>query len=245
MKNFNPFSIFFAGKKRRIKDMTAAVEAMKSSEKDLAFIVRFNEETFFKSIDISVFGGNFLCLKDKRDIIAFTALYSMTFFELRLEDIFGIDEVFEFSERGIRSKDDKKRQAAEELTKQLKENVPMISALKKMASVLIDMPFPPLNTKNPVFTAQNYVLYWGAASIGSAFLKAVINNISFSNKLGENYLEAAKKAEILSDYQSIVSLCREIPTLFSRSSYRIESAPSFKAAENLQQTVKEEESADT
>ncbi len=245
MKNFNPFSIFFAGKKRRIKEMTEAVETMKASEKDLAFIVRFNEETFFKSIDTSVFGGNFLCLNDKRDIIAFTALYSMAFFQLSLEDIFGIDEVFEFSEKGIRSKDDKKHQAAEELTKQLKENAPMIPALKKMASVLIDMPFPPLNVKNPVFTAQNYVLYWGAASIGSAFLKAVINNVAFSNKLGEKYLEAAKKAEILSDYQSAVSLCREIPVLYSRSSYRIEAAPNFKAVEKLQQAVKEEESADT
>lgn len=240
MKFVNPLSNFFDGKKRRMSEMTAASEAMKTSAKNLAFVTRFNEETFFKSADLSLFGGSPLSLTEKRDMTAFASLYAIAFYGLTFKDIYTVEEVFGFSEAGIRSKDEQKRQAANDLLHKLKEREPLDSVLRKTAQTLTDMPFPVLDVKNPVFTAENYVNYRETASVGFSFLKAAE---AFSDKSEELYLKAVKKAEIFSDYRFAASLCEEIPAIDDRRGYRIKAAKSFKAAEKLQQRVKEEESA--
>ena len=198
--------------------------------KDLAFVTRFNAETFFKDTDISVFGRSALSLSEKQDAAAFTALYAIAFCGLTFEDIYRVDQVFSFSDTGIRSKDMQKRQASEALLKQLKENS------------FMSLKLPPLNVTNPIFMAENYVNYWGTAAMGAAFLKPAANN---KELLGQDdlFAEAAKKAEIMADYRYAVSLCQEIPTVGKGSRFRIKAAPSFKAAEKLQQTAEEKENA--
>ncbi|MCM1298380.1 MAG: hypothetical protein NC203_08325 [Firmicutes bacterium] len=241
MKKFNPLLIIFAGRERRRAEIAAAKEAMRSSSKELAFVERFNEENFFKDRDISLFGSTF-ALTERREVTALTALYAIARCGITFKDIYAVEEVFGFSESGIRCKDDQKHQAALELLHKLEEKEPLGGVLQEMAQALIEMPFPPLDVKNPVFTAKNYVNYWGTALIGSSFLKAVVDNKILSAGLGELYLGAAKKAEMFSDYRSAAALCEEIPAIDPSGSCRIKKAPSFKSAEKLQQSIKEEES---
>lgn len=227
---------YLTNKNRPEMEMKVASAIMDTASKDLAFVTHFNTETFFKDTDISVFGRSVLCLTDPSHITAFAALYAIALYDLTFEDIYKVDGVFGFTDEGIRSKDLKKRQAAEELTALLEKKAPLTAQLDKMAAAVINLPLPPLEVKNPIKTAENYVSYYGAAAIGTAFLKAVINNDRLPPV--SLYDKAAKKSQILSDYQSALLLCREIrsQTLFQKS-------PCFKKTENLQQTVKEETNA--
>ena len=226
-----PIFLHMAEARRPYMEIKTASAIIDIALKDLAFVTRFNAETFFKVTDISVFGRS-----------AFTALYAIAFCGLTFEDIYRVDQVFSFSDTGIRSKDMQKRQASEALLKQLKENSFTASSLQKMAEALMSLKLPPLNVTNPIFMAENYVNYWGTAAMGAAFLKPAANN---KELLGQDdlFAEAAKKAEIMADYRYAVSLCQEIPTVGKGSRFRIKAAPSFKAAEKLQQTAEEKENA--
>lgn len=229
---------YLASKKRPLMEMKTAAAIMDIASKDLAFVTRFNAETFFKDADTSVFGRSVLCLSEKQDVAAFTALYAIALYGLTFEDIYRVEQVFGFTDGGIRSKDAQKRQAAMELIKLLEEKSPLTRELDKMAQALIDLPLPPLEVKNPILTAENYVNYFGAAAIGSAFLKSVINNGRLPPISRNLYESAAKKSEIMSDYQSALRLCAEIQAGGGSLSPKI--SQSLKETENLQQTVKEE-----
>lgn len=237
-----PIFLHMAEARRPYMEIKTASAIIDIALKDLAFVTRFNAETFFKDTDISVFGRSALSLSEKQDAAAFTALYAIAFCGLTFEDIYRVDQVFSFSDTGIRSKDMQKRQASEALLKQLKENSFTASSLQKMAEALMSLKLPPLNVTNPIFMAENYVNYWGTAAMGAAFLKPAANN---KELLGQDdlFAEAAKKAEIMADYRYAVSLCQEIPTVGKGSRFRIKAAPSFKAAEKLQQTAEEKENA--
>lgn len=240
MKFFSPF---FWGKKRRLEEIAAAKKILTASQKDLAFVTRFNDEYFFKELDLSPFYNNRLDFSEKTVLTAFTALYAMTFKGLSFEDIYRIDEVFAFSEAGIRSKDDARRQAAEELAELLIHNdIDKLSqAVQKMGERLWGIGLPPVDEKKPVFNAKNYENYVAAAALGKAYIVAKKNNLELTEamrkNMGEDFEKTEKRAKLLCDYKYAADYCLEIQTLGERGCADYTAAYSYKEVKKLAEEV--------
>lgn len=212
---------------------------MQTSLKELAFVSRFNEETFFKNMSMSEFDCGRLGIEEKSHLSAFAALYAMTFFSLSFRDIYTVDEVFSFSEGGIRSKDAAKAEAARQLKEELKRlsDNDLALTLKKMGDRLLTIPLPEADARNFVVLAENYVYYIAAANIGEVFLKAA--EAMWKRKAHE----PVERAEMLCEYRYAKELCEEIYSMANEGVGDISKAHSFKKAEALQKKI--EKAAET
>lgn len=220
---------FVKGKqKKMLLQMGGAI--MNTSLKELAFVNRFNEETFFKNLPMSEFDCGRLDINEKSLLSAFTALYAMTFFSLSFRDIYTVDEVFSFSDGGIRSKDTAKSEAAKRLREDLKRlsDNDLALTLKKMGDQLLSVALPEIDARNFAVLAENYVYYVAAANIGEAFLKAA--EAVWKGKARE----PVQRAEIFCEYRYAKELCDEIYSMLNQGIPDISKARSFRKAEVLQ-----------
>lgn len=220
---------FVKGKqKKMLMQMGGAI--METSLKELAFVNRFNEETFFKNLPMSEFDCGRLDINEKSLLSAFTALYAMTFFSLSFRDIYTVDEVFSFSDGGIRNKDVAKAEAARNLQGDLKQlsDDDLALTLKKMGDQLLSVALPEIDARNFAVLAENYVYYVAAANMGEAFLTAA--EAVWKGKARE----PVQRAEIFCEYRYAKELCDEIYSMLNQGIPHISKARSFRKAEALQ-----------
>ncbi len=222
---------------------------MNQALKNQSFVTRFNEETFFKNTDLSQLAEDRLGIKERTDILSFVILYSVSFFGLKYNEIFTVDDVFGFSDNGIRSKDNVKTSAAAALGKDLQRcgDMQLGSMLELMGQALCEIPLPKLNCDVAAKTALNYVLYSAAAQTGNVFLKIIRGESKpakcYSREYEFSYGKAEDRAELLSDYKYAAKLCEEIRELLSVKGRAIYNAHSYNDAKELQKRVRDEENA--
>ncbi len=222
---------------------------MNQSLKNQAFVTRFNEETFFKHTDLTYLAENRLGIREKADILSFVILYSVSFFGLNYNDIFTVDDVFGFSENGIRSKDSIKANAAAALGKDLQRcsDMQLGSMLEQMGQALCEIPLPEINCNIAAQSALNYVLYNGVSQTGKTFLQ-IMRGLSEPAKCYKegyeySYGRAEHRAELLSEYEQAAKLCEEFKELISIKGAAIHNANKHGFIEELQKKVRNEENA--
>lgn len=219
---------------------------MKTSVKELAFVNRFNEETFFKNVPMKPFENGTLNISEKDALVAFAALYAMTFYDLSFRDIYTVDEVFGFSETGIRSKDTAKREATVRLSGELEkaDNDTIAAALKKMGETLLNIPLPEIDTKNFVTLAENYVYYNAVSNMGTAYIKAAEPEKKAaahgSGYDGDIFARALKRAELLENYKFAALLCEETAALAEKGQRGVSRSRNRKKAECVRKMAKKE-----
>lgn len=212
---------------------------MKTSVKELAFVTRFNEETFFKNVPMKPFENGRLNISDKETSGAFAALYAMTFYDLSFRDIYTVDEVFGFSETGIRSKDTAKREATMRLSDELEkaDDNTIAAVLKKMGETLLKIPLPEIDTKNFVTSAENYVYYNAVSNMGTAYIKAAAYG---SGNDGDIFARALKRAVLLEDHKFAALLCEETAALAEKGKHGISRSRSRKKAAEVRKRAEKE-----
>lgn len=206
-----PLLTFLIGRKQKEMRYKVGAAAMKLSKSELAFITRFNEETFFKNVPVQPIIE--LGLAENKDIVSFAALYSMAFYGLSFRDIYTVDEVFSFSSPDIRSKDRAKNQAAMELSEALETSELRKKAelIEKMGEALFELPLPEIDSKNMLALAENYIFYTAAADIGSAYsLAAEALSGKLSAAVSAKREKIKERAVLLSDYRHASALCEEM-----------------------------------
>ncbi len=231
VQKLNPVLSFILNKKRKNLSVKVGAAAVKLSQNELAFVTRFNEETFFKNVPIRPF-SNF-GITEKRDLSAFTALYTITFYGLSLRDIYTVDEVFSFSSSDIRGKDDVKHHAASELshtaeTSDLRKKADIVY---KMGEALFGLPLPESDTEKLLVLAENYVFYSAVSDIGTAYLKALETVLlKFPQNLKSDIME---RARLLSDHRYLSELCEEMTALAAAGKTNITKVKSRKKAASV------------
>lgn len=236
-------------KKQGELELKTGGSLMNQSLKNRSFVTRFNEETFFKNTDLTQLSDERLGIMERTDILSFVILYSVSFFGLKYNDIFTVDDVFGFSDNGIRSKDNVKTNAAAALSKDLQRcsNVQLGSMLEQMGQVLCEIPLPKLSCDVAAKSALNFVLYGAAAQTGSVFLKVIKGESEAAKCYRRDYElsfgRAAHRAELLSDYRQAAELCEEIRELLSINGSTVYNARSHNAVKELQKRVRDEENA--
>lgn len=219
---------------------------MKTSVKELAFVTRFNEETFFKNVPMNPFENGRLNISEKDALGAFAALYAMTFYSLSFRDIYTVDEVFGFSETGIRSKDTAKREATMRLSEELEksDNDTITANLKKMGETLLNIPLPEIDVKNFVTLAENYVYYNAVSNMGKAYIKATEPGTEAmdygSGNDGDIFARALKRAELLENYKFAALLCEETAALAEKGRRSISRSRNRKKAEYVRKMAEKE-----
>ena len=236
-------------KKRKSVLIKTGAAVMKTSVNELAFVTRFNEETFFKNVPMEPFEKGSLNISEKDLLGAFAALYAMTFYGLSFRDIYTVDEVFGFSDVGIRSKDTAKREAAMGLSEEIKRNdkEQIISTLRKMGETLLKVPLPEIDVKNFVTLAENYVFYNAASDMGRSFIKAAeLESESMASCLGnlvkadDGFAAALKRAALLEDYKFAARLCEEMASLAENGQSTVSKARNRKKAAEVQKRAEKE-----
>ena len=218
---------------------------MKTSVKELAFVTRFNEETFFKNVPMKPFENGRLDISEKDSLTAFAALYAMTFYGLSFRDIYTVDEVFGFSETGIRSKDTAKREATMRLSEELEkaDNDTIAANLKKMGETLLNIPLPEIDAKNFVTLAENYVYYNAVSNMGTAYIKAArFEKVAAygSGIDGDIFARALKRAALLENYKFAALLCEETAALAKKGRRGISRSRNRKKAEYVRKMAEKE-----
>lgn len=219
---------------------------MKTSVKELAFVTRFNEETFFKNVPMKPFENGRLNISEKDALGAFAALYAMTFYELSFRDIYTVDEVFGFSETGIRSKDTAKREATMRLSDELEkaDDDTIAAVLKKMGETLLKIPLPEIDVKNFVTLAENYVYYNAVSNMGAAYIKAAGLKSEAaaygSGNDGDIFASALKRAVLLEDHKFAALLCEETAALAEKGQHGISRSRSRKKAAEVRKRAEKE-----
>lgn len=225
-----PIFSYILNKKRNELAVKVGAAVMKISRNELAFVTRFNEETFFKNVSvkpISSFG-----ITENGDLSAFAALYTIAFHGLSIRDIYTVDEVFSFSAPDIRGKDDVKRQAASELSlkSETASDEERTYIIQKMGQALFELPLPEADTKNLLVLAKNYVFYNAVSDMGNAYRKA-LDAVSPSPALTKGKEDVRERARLLSDYRYLAELCEEMSALAAAGKTNITAAGSRKKAE--------------
>ena len=233
-RKLNPVLSFILNKKRKILTAKVGAAAMKLSQNELAFVTRFNEETFFKNVPLKPFSS--FGITEKKDLSAFTALYTIAFYGLSLRDIYTVDEVFSFSSPDIRGKDDVKHRAASELSR-LAENADCkekADIVDKMGESLFMLPLPEADTGNLLVLAENYVFYNAAADMGAAYLKAfdaVFSDLASSEQSEKAHIK--ERARLLADHRYLAELCVEMSALSAAGKTNAVKTKSRKKAESV------------
>ncbi|MCM1055437.1 MAG: hypothetical protein NC394_07945 [Bacteroides sp.] len=222
--------------KRKELIIKAGAAAMKLSEGELAFVTRFNEETFFKNVPMKPFEGGRPELSDKSLLTAFAALYAITFFGLSFRDIYAVEEVFGFSDKDIRKKDLAKHEAALRLSEEIGawDGRALSDNLQKMGEALLRVPLPEINVKNFLVLAENYVFYNAVSDMGRAYIKAAE---SVDN---EKSAQALKRAALMEDHRYAARLCEELAAMTESGAVNILRARSRKKAEETRKRAERE-----
>lgn len=240
-------SPFPLGLKRRTDalKLKISVSLMRSAADDLRFVSRFNEETFFRGFsDTQLFSSPLLDLSEKSVRSGFTSLYAMTFFGLTDRDVFTVDGVFGFTDIGVRSKDDKRQKAAEELSSRIMGNdlADLADMADKMGARLLELDLPPVNVDDPMTLAQNCTLYAGFARIGKAYSSALSGlEIALApDDPGSSCKPAKRRARLMAQYDCALQLCQGILTLLTVRKPRISALKGYKQAQELERQLESE-----
>ena len=242
-KSSRPSSPFPFGLKRRTGELRLkiSVSFMRSAAEDLRFISRYNEETFFRGLPESSFASSLVDLSDKSVRIGFAVLYAMTFFGLTDRDVFTVDGVFGFTDRGVRSKDDIRQKAAWELSEKLKRGdmAELAETADKMGARLLELPLPPVDVNEPVSLAKNCTLYAGLAQVSKAFLTALspLEIAIVPDVPGASYKAAKERAGLMCGYDNALQLCQGILTLLTAKKPQLSSLTGYRQAQRLGQKL--------
>lgn len=239
-------SPFPLGLKRRTENLRlkVSVSLMRSAADDLRFISRYNEETFFRGLSEQDFTSKLLDLSDKQVRTGFTVLYAMTFFGLTESDVFSVDGVFGFTDTGVRSKDDTRRNAAKELSERIRQGDPsrLGKLADKMGEKLLELPLPPVNADDPVTLARSCTLYAGFSQLGKAYLTALspLEIALVPDNIGVSHQAAKQRAKLLSQYDNALMLCQGILTLLTAKRPQLSSLKGYGQSRQLMQQIEAE-----
>lgn len=220
---------------------------MNQAEKDLAFVTRFNEETYFKSTNLTQYTEKRLGLKEKSDILAFTVLYSVSFFGLSYNEIFTVEDVFGFSDSGIRSKDGIKTNAALALKNDLQRctDAQLGSMLEQMGQALCRIPLPRIYSDIGARLALNYVLFNAVSKTGETFLQLTNSELEpvriYKKRYEASFKQAEERAKLLSEYKEAADMCVELKELLNSLGAVVSDAKHYVKTLELEKKVKEEE----
>lgn len=220
---------------------------MVQAEKDLAFVTRFNEETYFKSTNPTQYAEKKLGIKEKSDVLAFTVLYSVSFFGLSYNEIFTVEDVFGFSDNGIRSKDGIKTNATLALKNDLQRctDAQLGSMLEQMGQALCRIPLPKIFSNIGARLARSYVLYNAVSRTGEVFLKLTDSSIEpvqiYKKRYEDSFKAAEERARLLSEYNEAADMCGELKELPNSLGAVISDAKHYGSTLDLEKKVKEEE----
>lgn len=238
-----PFSYKAALKRQGEVRLKAALGIMRIKTNELAFVNRFNEEKFFRGINLDAASEKIRDFCDKPLLLDLSALYAITFYGLSFRDIYTVDEVFGIFDRDIRSKDDIKGEAAVQLLRDIDRSSEeeMTDTLMKMGKALLSLSAPEADPRDAAALADNYIAYYALAGIGEAYLRATEGNpqiqLIAQRDFSEEYREIIDRAKLLSEYAAAKALCEEIPSLCETGTKNISAASGYKAAMNFHSEV--------
>lgn len=223
---------------------------MKEALKNQAFVTRFNEETYFRGVDLTQLMEERLGISDRESILSFVILYSVAFFGLSYNDIYTVEEVFGFSEGGIRNRDNVKTNSAYSLKNDLMRcgDGQLGSMLEQMGQAVLRIPLPRLNPDGAAASACGYLLYCAAAQTGKTLLKIMEGSKEpvkwYRGDFEYSYNKARERAELLSEYGKAAALCDDIGSLTAVKGAAITDSPRYVQTEELEKRVRKEKDAD-
>lgn len=238
-----PFSYRAALKRQDEVRLKIALGIMRIKTNELAFVNRFNEEKFFRGINLEAASGKVREFCDRPLLPYLSALYAMTFYGLSFREIYTVDEVFGIFDRDIRSKDDIKGEAAARLLRDIDSfsDEDMAEALVKMGKTLAELPVPEADPDNIAAMAENYAAYCALSGIGEAYLRVTEGNpkiwLVMERDFQSEYREIIAGAKLLSEYKSAQKLCEEIPLLCETGVKNISAAAGYKKAMTFHKEV--------
>lgn len=231
-----PFSYNAALKRQGEVKLKISMGIMRIKNNELAFVKRFNEEKFFRGINLEAASEKIRKFCDRHLLLDLSALYAMTFYGLSFRDIYTVDEVFGAFDRDIRSKDDIKGEAAVRMLRDIDRltDEELAGTLVKMGKALMELPVPEANPDDAITMAENYTAYCALSGIGDAYLRAAEENsriwLVLKRDFPSEYEAAAKRAKLLSDYKAAIKLCEEIPLLCETGAKSCSAAAGYAAA---------------
>lgn len=239
-----PFSYNAALKRQGEVQLKISTGIMRIKTNELAFVNRFNEEKFFRGINLETASEKIREFCDRHLLLNLSALYAMTFCGLSFRDIYTVDEVFGAFDRDIRSKDDIKGEAAVQLLKDIDRfnDEEMAETLIKMGNTLVGLPTPEADPNNAVTLAENYAAYCALSGIGESYLRVTEENpktwLVLERDFSSEYKKIIGRAKLLSKYKSAKNLCEEIPLLCETGVKNFSAASGYKAAMTFYREIK-------
>jgi hypothetical protein len=182
---------------------------IKAAKRDFDFVIHFNTEMFYQNLiakgqcftketAIAIYCDErytkIIDLSDSRERMGFITLYAITFYGLRLEDLYSIDSIFSLDVN--RESDEKKRLAGQEVFNLVfNENRNDIQkAAFMMGEALKNLPLPEININVNSLIKKNYTLYCGIGDMGRAFSRLILS-------LDKSFGESVKTARRISFYK--------------------------------------------
>ena len=246
---FDKFLYRLALKRQGELEIKIGGSLMKEALKNQAFVTRFNEETYFRGVDLTQLAKERLGISDKESILSFVILYSVAFFGLSYNDIYTVEEVFGFSDNGIRSRDSVKTNSAYALKNDLQRcsDGQLGSMLEQMGQTLFRIPLPKLSADSASTSACGYLLYCAAAQTGKTLLKIMDSEREAARCYREDfeysYNQTRERAELLSEYRKAAALCDDIGSLMAVKGAVIANSPRYVQTVELEKRVRETEDA--
>ncbi len=248
-KFFDKFLYGLALKRQGELEIKIGGSIMKEALKNQAFVTRFNEETYFRGVDLTQLAEERLGISDRESILSFVILYSVSFFGLNYNDIYTVEEVFGFSDNGIRSRDSVKTNSAYALRNDLQRcnDRQLGSMLEQMGQTLFRIPLPKLSADSAAASACGYLLYCAAAQTGKTLLKIMDSGREparcYRDDFGYSYDQTRARAELLSEYGKAAALCDDIGSLTAVKGALVTHSPRYVQTEELEKRVRELENA--
>lgn len=231
-------------------DMKVGGSIMKENLKNQAFVTRFNEETYFKGLDLTQLLEERLGISDRESILSFVILYSVAFFGLNFNDVYTVEEVFGFSDNGIRTKDNVKTSSAYALRNDLMRcsDRQLGSMLEQMGQALFGIRLPKLTAYSATGSVCNYLLYCAAAQTGKSLLKVMDSGRESARYYREDFPRSydmtLDRAELLAEYRKAAALCDDIGSLMAVKGAVVSDSPRYVQIEELEKRVRETENAE-
>lgn len=249
-KFFDKYLYRLTLKKQGELDMKVGGSIMKDNLKNQAFVTRFNKETYFRGVDLTQLAEERLGISDKESILSFVILYSVAFFGLNFNDIYTVEEIFSFTDYGIRTKDNVKTSSAHALRNDLQRcsDWQLGSMLEQMGQVLFDIQLPELSAHSATDSACRYLLYCAAEQTGKTFLR--IMNIGreparhYRENFRTSYDRTRERAELLSEYRKAAALCDDIGSLMAVKGAVVTHSPRCAQVDELEIKVRTAEYAE-
>ena len=249
-RSIDGFLYRLALKRQKELDMKIGGSIIKASLKDQAFVTRFNEETYFRGVDLTQLAEERLGISDRESILSFVILYSVTFFGLNYNDIYTVEEVFGFSDKGIRTRDSVKTNSAHTLNNDLHRcsDGQIGSMLEMMGQKLFDIPLPELTADSAASSASQYLLYCAAAETGRTLLTVMNSGRApvrcYKEEHWRSFDRTLERAELLSEYRKAAALCDDICSNMAVKGAVITDSPRYVQIRELEKRVRETENAE-